>query len=483
MDASELKRRRDALSPEQRRLLEARVRAAASSAAPIDRRPKGARVPLSPAQSKLFAIQQGLPESPLFHIPLSLRVQGPFVPEALEYAVLAVCERHDSLRTTFRVTNGRPLAIVGRRPPRCIEYFDLTSLGSDECVSTARNLARARVSEPFDLVRGPLLRVSVLQLDAEDHVLAITLHHAIADAHSLGILARELSSFYGGGLRGEPPSLAPLPIEFADYVWSRARNGSDAYARHLAYWTRQLAVDSSDAAPGLAFDTHSSDFRTAVHQFHVPQPVADEITKRSAAHAVTPFMYLLAAVKAVLAVHWRYDDIWTATLTANRTLPELEHLVGLLVNTVPLRTRVRERDTFDELLSRVRTTVVDAYDHQEVPFEELADRMRAAGVDPIARIPVLFVLQDTPRPSLSLDTVAIAPFHLHDASAAEGATLTTFAMTMTLTPTSSGMDGSILWRTALVDRESVASIADAYVRMLSNVCRNSTHPLADLVSA
>ena len=215
-------------------------------------------------------------------------------------------------------------------------------------------------------------------------------------------------------------------------------------------------------------------------EFHLPQALADDVSRCSAALAMTPFMYLLAAWTTVLAERWQSDDVWTATLTANRALPELESMVGLLVNTVPLRTRVRMTDTFGELAARVRSTVLDAYDHQEVPFEELMEHIRATGVDPAVRIPVMFVLQDAPRPSLALDEVNIAPFDLAGAGGSGGATLTTFAMTVTLTPSGNGIAGSILWRTAVVEREVVADLAAAYVRVLGNACRNPARPLTDL---
>ncbi len=365
--------------------------------------PREDTLPISFAQQRLWFLDQWEPESPQYNIAAAVHLAGPLNLVALEKSLYATVQRHEALRTTFVGTDGKPVATINRETSFCFETIDLRTLPVGVRDIEAKRLASTEAREPFDLSHGPLLRLSVLQLSGEEHLVVVVMHHIVADGWSIGILNRELGAFYAEFVADRTPVLPPLPVQYADYAaWQRQWLAGDVLDRQLAYWSERLAgapdaLDLPTDHPRPPVPTYQG----ASVRFELPdgQAVRD-LARRE---GCTPFMVLLAAFNAVLQRYTGQDDLCIGTPVAGRTRPETEGLIGLFVNTLVLRTDLSGDPTFAELLGRVRDVCLGAYAHQDLPFERLVEELRPqrdSSRSPLFQ--VMFVLQNAPTDVLEL---------------------------------------------------------------------------------
>jgi amino acid adenylation domain-containing protein len=377
----EVTERRATLSPAKQALLAKLMRGGIKTDVPADAiRPRGepGPAPLSGAQQRLWFLHQMDPSSGAFNIPLVLRLRGALDAGALERALAGVVRRHESLRTVFVLSGATPVQEVRPVPARVLATEDLSALGPEEREAAARARVSDEADAPFDLAAGPVFRALLLRLADDDHVLVITLHHIISDGWSTGVMYRELAALYGAYTRGEPSPLPPLAIQYADYAaWHRARLAGPEFRRQVEYWRQRLA-----GAPVL-LDLPTDRPRPAVqgtggaaHRLRIPRAVFDRLSEVARAEGATPFMALTAAWGALLHRWSSQDDVVLGTPLAGRTRPETEPLIGFFVQTLALRLDLSGDPTFRELLGRVRNTTVEAYAHQDVPFDQLVDELQ-----------------------------------------------------------------------------------------------------------
>ncbi len=335
--------------------------------------------PASSGQRRLWFIDRLEPGSPLYNIPLALRLTGGLDEPALAAALAEIVRRHEALRTTFDVEDDEPVQVVAPPGAFHVETIDLAAMPAAERREEARRLAAAEAARPFDLERGPLLRATLLRLGGEvpEHHLLLTLHHIVADGWSLSVLAQELSALYAArrGRRSSP--LPELPIQYADFAaWQRERLESGLRAEQMAYWRAQLGdaprlLELPLARPRPAVRSHAG--RRAVRA--LPAAAAAALRELCHREGVTPFMALFAAFQALLARTTGQRDLIVGTPIANRGAAETEGLIGLFVNTLALRVRVESGAGFRALLHQVRDAAVAAYAHQDLPFEELVEEL------------------------------------------------------------------------------------------------------------
>jgi len=412
---SETSRHGTDLSPEEKRaLLAARLGA-------VD----GEAFPPSFAQKRLWFLEQLEPGRPIYNVPVAFRLDGPLDVPALERSLGEVRRRHESLRTTFRTLGGQPVQVVAPPappgPPAALDLpvSDLTGLAAGERERRALELAGAAAQRPFDLERGPLLRASLLRLGPERHVLLLCLHHIVSDGWSMGVLMNELGALYGAFRAGRPSGLPDLPIQYADYArWQSAWLTGEVLERQLAYWTEKLG----GAPPALELPADrprpaAATFRGATLARDLPGDLAQGLLDLGRREGATPFMTLLAAFQALLHRYTGQEDIVVGSPIANRTRAETEGLIGFFVNTLVLRTDLGGDPTFRELLRRVREVTLEAYAHQDLPFERLVEALQP-GRD-LSHTPlfqVMLVLQNAQAQGLDLGGVTVTPLEVHNAA-------------------------------------------------------------------
>ncbi|MEV6877478.1 amino acid adenylation domain-containing protein [Amycolatopsis sp. NPDC051128] len=356
--------------------------------------------PQSFPQQRLWIVYQFEPENTDYLCPTVLRLRGGLDVDALNRALTALVARHESLRTTFGEVDGRGVQIVGKPYEVCVSVSD-------------RDLDMILAEEtgtPFDLRREPLLRTRLVRLGHDDHVLVLTLHHIITDGWSTGVLLRDLAALYA-----TDTPLPPLPISYLDFsTWQREGSLED----HLGYWKAQLAGLTPLELP---IDRPRPVVRTsagAVHEFVVPDQVVQALKEMCRDRCSTLFMALLAACQVLLARYCGREDVAVGTVTSGRDRAELADLVGFFVNTVVLRSQVASTKRFDELLAEVRTTVLDAFTHQNVPFERVVEAVQPVR-DP-SRTPlfdVMVSLQNTSGEVVNLPGLRTDEVHLPVVSA------------------------------------------------------------------
>ncbi|HLJ33138.1 MAG TPA: amino acid adenylation domain-containing protein, partial [Ktedonobacteraceae bacterium] len=381
--------------------------------------------PASFAQERLWFLHQFEPGSYVYNIPTALRLAGSLIFSALWQSMAALVERHETLRTRFVTVDGRPLQSIALDLTIPLPLVDLSTSGRDERDALIRRIATDEACRPFDLARGPLVRTTLLRLDSANHILLLTFHHTIADAWSLNICFHELNTLYSAFAHGQSFALPELPIQYADYaVWQR-----DAISHHpsdnakaeddeppdrdltheLAYWKKQLA--GTPSVLELPFDHPRPAIQTyhgAKYQFTLPASLTSALEALCHRQNVTLFMALLAAFATFLSRLTGQQDILVGTPIAGRTQIELEGLIGFFANTLVMRCNVPVDSHFLELLQQVRDLALEAYAHQEIPFDRVVETLqpeRSLSYNPIFQ--VLFSYQNMPPVSSAATSAAL----------------------------------------------------------------------------
>ncbi|MCP4659061.1 MAG: AMP-binding protein, partial [bacterium] len=376
----------------------------------LERVSRTGELPLSFSQLRLWFLEQFEPGTVAFHMPEAVRLTGPLDVVALRRSLRGIVSRHESLRTTFGAVEGRPVQVIAPEPRIELAVVDLRALPREERERQAEGLALVAARTCFDLERGPLVRTVLLRLDEAEHIFLITFHHLVFDRWSMGVFLGEMAALYkafssGADARTGPSPLPELTIQYVDFAhWQRRWLEGEVREALLDHWRRQLA----DGPEILALSTVRSrpPIRTetgARRPVVLSAALTAALKKLCRERDVSLFMVLLAACKVLL---WRWTgqpDLSVGTVIANRNRPELEPLIGFLLNTLVLRTDLRGAPGFDALLDRVREVALGAFAHQELPFEQLIEELqpeRELSYAPFFQ--VMVVVQNTPTPGIEL---------------------------------------------------------------------------------
>lgn len=371
--------------------------------------------PLSFAQQRLWFLDQFEPNTPLYNIPLALRLQGRLNYAALQHALHMIIARHETLRTTFQVVDGEPRQSIAQLGPTIVPLVDLRALPSAQSAQAALHIAATEGLRPFDLSRDTMLRVMVVQIAEEEHILLLTMHHIASDGWSQGVFTSELMTFYAAYLQGTLAPLPELPVQYVDFaLWQREHLQGPILDKLLGYWKRQLAdlptLQLATDQPRPAIRTIRGAFCSQVFPYALLQRLK-ELSRREDASV---FMTLLAALAALLSRYTGSDDIPIGTSIANRNRAEVEKLIGFFVNTLVMRIRLIGQPTFRALLKQVREVCLEAYAHQDLPFERLVDELHPerdlSMTNPL--VPVTLVVQNTPQSNLELPGLRLHPLEL-----------------------------------------------------------------------
>ncbi len=435
--------------------------------------PRTGPIPATFAQERLWFLDQlerhdsdHLPATYL--MPAALRLRGTLDIGCLQRALHAMVERHETLRTCLCALGDGTVQQIAPLAHLSLPMLDLGDLAGAEQTAAMQRHVQAHANLGFELAEAPLIRASLLRLNASEHVLMINMHHVISDGWSLGVFTRELSALYGAFVAGEASPLAPLPIQYADYaIWQRSPDRAHALAAQLDYWRAQLAgmpplitLPTDRARP--AVQSHAG----AWHRFTIDSAVAARIKHVAAAHGATLFMALNAAFSVLLGRHAGQRDIAVGTPIANRTRQELEGLIGLFVNTLVIRTDLDRAENFADLLRQTRETCLQAYAHQDLPFEQLVGALnpeRNMAYSPLFQ--VMFVLQNNAASTLELPGLELS--YVHDDGAQIGAAK--FDLMLTMSERDGTLDAEFEFNTDLFEAASIIRMAARFQVFLAEL--------------
>ena len=441
---------------------------------PIEAMPRGAALPLSFAQQRLWFLTQleGLSET--YHIPLALSLRGELDLPAWRQSLDALYARHEALRSRFVTVEGQPQAHILPADALPLTVHDLR--GRQDAQSQARQLAQRLTEAPFDLTQGPLVRAALIRLADEEHLFLLTCHHIVSDGWSTGILLRELGALYGALRRGDADPLPPLTLQYPDYAaWQRRYLTPERLAAQAQYWRETL----SDAPALLTLPTDRP--RPTVQSFsggEVPIAIDAELTQAlrqfSRQHGGTLFMTVLAAWSLVLARMAGQQELVIGTPEANRGRLETESLVGFFVSTLALRIDLRDDPDLPTLIARIRHTVLAARENRDLPFEqvvELVNPPRHLGYTPLFQ--VMLAWQDGSVRDISLPG-------LQAESAELGYQIAKYDLTLDLAERDEQISGTLNFATALFDRTTAERYGVYLVQMLRAMATNATQPASHL---
>ncbi len=467
------------LSPEKRELLAMLLEEEGvdTSQLPIPRRSEEINlIPLSFPQEQLWAFDQFQPGNTAYNLPANIHLTGPLNVAALENSLNEIIRRHEALRTTLTSIDGQPVQVIAPTQTLNLPVTNLQDLPKTQQEAEVQRLALEEVQQPFNLAKGPLLRVTLLRLDVEEHVLLITMHHTISDGWSMGVFNRELSALYEAFSLGQPSPLSQPPIQYADFAaWQRGGWADDALAEQLAYWKKQL----QDISPILELPTDRprpavQTYRGAHYSMVFPEPLSEALKALSQGEGVTLFMTLLTAFKMLLCRYTRQTDIVVGTPVANRNRTEIEELIGFFVNTIVLRSDLSGDLSFRELLARVNQGTLDAFAHEDMPLGKLVEELqpdRDLSYNPLFQ--VMFALQNAPNQPPELKGLTVTNLGIDPETAQ-------FDLTLDMFENDNGLRGTFEYNTDLFDMSTIERMAKNFQTLLAGIVANPDEQISKL---
>jgi amino acid adenylation domain-containing protein len=393
----------------------------------------------------------------------ALSLSGPLQVEALKQALRTIIQRHESLRTSFQTVDGVPVQVIDPQP-----VWELTMVNLAGKETEAEKLAYRESQTPFDLTKSPLLRVTLLKLQPEKHILLINMHHIISDGWSIGVFIRELSHLYGAFVAGKEATLPTLPIQYADFaVWQRQWLQGKVLGTQLEYWKQQLA----DAPPLLELPTDRprpaiQTFQGKTERFWLDSKLTQELKALSQQSGCTLFMTLLAAFAVVLSRYSGQTDIVIGSAIANRNRREIEGLIGFFVNTLALRLDLSEKPSFATFLKQVQTVTQDAYEHQDLPFEMLVEELQLERkLDRNPLVQVGFILQNAANEAWKLPGLTIEEMSWELDSAR-------LDLEVHLSEVNDGLTGLCCYNIDLFDGSMIARLLEHFQNLLRAIIVN-----------
>jgi amino acid adenylation domain-containing protein len=458
-----------------RKISAARLEEAGPPAPPLVPVTRDRENALSFAQQRLWFFDQLEPGNAFYTTSRVLRVTGSLDVRALQAAFGAIVKRHESLRTRFDSVDGRPVQIVEEEAPFHIPVVDLTETPPQEREAAAARRVAEEVGRPFDLSAAPLLRASVLRMTEREHWLILTMHHIVSDGWSMGILVQEVASFYEEASLGRASTLAPIPIQYADFAhWQRSWFRGEVLDRQLSYWKKQLADLSVLELPTDRSRPPAQSFRGARHTISLPRNLVEGLKDLSRREGATLYMTLLAAFQALLLRYTGQEDIVVGSPIAGRNRVEIEGLIGFFVNTLVMRTDLSGEPSFRQLLERVRETALGAYAHQDLPFDKLVEELqpeRDLGRNPLVQ--VQFALQNAPTSSFELAGLKVTPLPTESHT-------TRFDLEVHLWEKPGGLTCTFVYSTDLFDPGTIVRMMGHFQTLLESAVSHPDRKVSEL---
>jgi amino acid adenylation domain-containing protein len=431
---------------------------------------------LSFAQQRLWFLDQLEPGNSIYNLSAAVRLTGQLNPCALQKSLNEIIRRHESLRTTFIVTDTEPMQVIAPELALALPIIDLCEIAEAEREAKVTHLALEEARRSFDLTRGPLLRASLLRLHHAQHVLLFTMHHIISDGWSMGLLVREVAALYSAFSLEKPAPLPELPIQYADFAhWQHQWLQGPRLEDQLAYWKEQLR----GPLPVLALPTDRvrpavQSFRGARRSIQIGAEMSQGLKGLSQRLGATLFMTMLGAFQTLLMRYSGQEEIVVGTPIANRTRGEVEGLIGFFVNTLVLRVEVSGGASFTELVERVKEVSLGAYAHQELPFEKLVEELepeRSLSHTPLFQ--VMFSMQNAPAQTLQLPHLTVKTLEMETGTAK-------FDLVLDIQETEQGLIAALEYNTDLFDAGTIERMLGHFRNLLQGIVVNPEQRLLDL---
>lgn len=433
-------------------------------------------LPSSFAQQRLWFIHRLEPESNAYNMPIAVRLRGELRVEVMEQAFRELVRRHEVLRTHFQEVNGEPQQIIAAEMPFFIPLSDLSMLTIEERDSIARQLVGEEAEKTFTLEHGPLIRARIFRLCNSEHILLVTMHHIICDGWSLPIMVREIAVLYQSYCQGLPSPFADLAIQYADYaVWQREWLQGEVLEEHLQYWRRQLNAVSALQLPTASSSEMLGDHQGVILEWELSQELTHQLKKLSRREGATMFMSLLTCFQIWLSRYCGQQDIAIGTPIAGRQYREVEEMIGFFVNTLVLRATVDEDLSFLDMLRRVRSVVLEAYDHQDVPFEKIVGDLQPQRYsDRSPLFEVMMVLQNGPSSTVhELPGLEITPIESGFVSAKQH-------LSLYLADDGNCLKGSFVFREGFLSKQTGCDLLNGFTSLIRSICSDAENSISRL---
>jgi len=465
------------LSPQQKALLLKKLadkKAGSAKPPQIPPRPADVPAPMAYAQQRLWFLQTFTGSGNLYNMPIFLRLRGALDPKAIETALSIIIQRHEVLRTCFYQSESGTFQHIQAAEPFILPVDDLSNAPDPD--SALQAVLQDLADTCFDLEQGPLLRLRLIRLTAEDHVLASCVHHIISDGWSINVFMREFALFYEAELNGRAAAIAPLSLQFADYAyWQQQALQTGQWDKHLAFWRDYLA----DAPTLLELPTDyprpkSSRHQGAMHEFNIAQPLTGKLSALAQRSQLSPFVLMLTVFAVLLSRYSGQTRVLVGTPFAGRLSRELEDLIGFFVNSLPININCEGRVSFSEMLQNAQRSFLEVSEHQAIPFEKIVEDLqpeRNEAVSPLFQ--VMFTYSHASAGQSSLADLALELIPVPHAGAK-------FDMTLALQETVDGLACSLEYDTDLFAAAGIARMMACYLNLLQAVAEKPDTRVADL---
>lgn len=431
---------------------------------PLQKADRRGPLPLSFAQNRMWFLNQLAPGSAYYNIPSALFLRGLLDIDVLEQVFLEIVRRHEVLRTVYKNEDGHIQQVIKDPPSKILTFEDCSCVEEETRQELVERTIKEESSKSFDLTRDLMLRVKALRLDADKHVVVFNMHHIASDGWSFGILLKELSELYAAFSQEKEHSLPELSFQYVDYaVWQRSALSNENIEKHLSYWKDQLKDVSSLELPADKPRSNKTDNTGGKHTFHIDEETSYAVRTFAKENGLTPFMVTLGAYQVLLAKYTGQDTFCVGTPIAGRQLKQLENLIGFFVNSLPLKNIYNENLRAGEFWKQLKSTCLEAFAHQDLPFDLLVDKLqikRDLTQNPIFQ--TLFSYQAERGQKFTAPSLVIEPLDT-------GAQQAKFDIALVVTDFSTNFVCRFEYNASLFELESIEHLADCYATILKNL--------------
>ncbi len=431
---------------------------------------------LSYSQERQWLLEQMNPASGAYNMTAAVRIRGSFQPDIFEKACNEIVRRHDGLRTRFDSVEGKPVQIIEKETDFKIAVKDLTASGDEEKAKEVRQQIISDSKTPFRIEDGNLLKISVLKLAAEEHIVSLVMHHIISDGWSMEILISDLSKIYDAFVNGKPSPLEELPVQYADYaIWQKSWLREDILEKHLVFWEDNLKDAEVLELPTDYPRPPVPTFRGAQVTVEIDMQTSQALKDLARSEGITVFMLLMSVWKTLLSIYSNQTDISVGSFIANRKNAETENLIGFFINNLTFRTDLSGNPKFRELLKRVKETALNAFAHQDIPFEMVLEKVSPERDFSRTRLfQTMVVLQNMPEGKIQLSEMQISPVK------EAGPGRSNFDLTLWMWETPGGLGGQLEYSLDLFKEETAKRLVGHFGKIIENVLKNPEIRLSEL---